>query len=360
MSIKSHSSHRKTGFQMAISKARQYLLILVFLTSLLGLNTPAIEVAKADAGWTAYNDCAGTFSITNTTTFSITGSNTTKTGLLKNSSTGAVTNVTAAFTSSKTLTSSTSGSETASGTDAYTTFHNHADMKGVIQYNTNESGNWWEDLTLSGLDPGKTYTFATSANRAGTTSSDPPYSQRVTRFTLSGDEGAANASTSGVTEIDAHSVAFATGQNTDTGYVARWTGIQPGSDGTIVIRAQPNVSGTYQVYGFGVFMLQEEVMATPTIIVSGELNDFTSPIGGESATQSYSVSGTNLTAGITITAPEAFEISTSAESGFSSGMTLPESGGTVAATNIYVRFGRDFSQQLQRRHSPLKCRRAGR
>jgi len=53
-----------------------------------------------------------------------------------------------------------------------------------------------------------------------------------------------------------HSVYFSTGYNTENGYVARWTGINPGADGTIVIRAQ-NHTSEHRVYVCGGFMLAE-------------------------------------------------------------------------------------------------------
>ena len=80
---------------------------------------------------------------------------------------------------------------------------------------------------------------------------------------------------------------------------------------------------------------------TPTIIVVG--NPVTLAFGSlginsTSANQSYSVSGLNLTADISITAPSGYQISTSSGSGFVSSLTLTQASGTVASTNIYVRF----------------------
>ena len=52
------------------------------------------------------------------------------------------------------------------------------------------------------------------------------------------------------------------------------------------------------------------------------------------------MSGSNLTDNIAITAPSDFQISLTSGSGWSSSLTLPQSGGSVAATTIYVRFNR--------------------
>jgi gliding motility-associated-like protein len=75
----------------------------------------------------------------------------------------------------------------------------------------------------------------------------------------------------------------------------------------------------------------------PTITTSGTLSAFTTCSGLNSSNQSFNVSGSNLTANISLTAPTGFEISTSSGSGFASSLTLTQSSGTVASTTIYVR-----------------------
>jgi hypothetical protein len=77
----------------------------------------------------------------------------------------------------------------------------------------------------------------------------------------------------------------------------------------------------------------------PIITVTGVLNDFGSiDVGDSSSEQSYTVTGTNLTADINITAPTGFAISASNGSGLGSIVTLTQSGGMVPSTTIYVRF----------------------
>ena len=78
----------------------------------------------------------------------------------------------------------------------------------------------------------------------------------------------------------------------------------------------------------------------PNIDVTGSLSAFSSQPGTPSPQQSYTVSGSNLTAGILITAPVDFQISTTSGSGWTSSLTLPQTGGTVSSTPIYVRFDR--------------------
>ena len=60
-------------------------------------------------------------------------------------------------------------------------------------------------------------------------------------------------------------------------------------------------------------------------------------VSGPSSSQSTTVSGTNLTNDITLTAPTNFEISESSSSGFTSSITLTPSGGSVSSTTIYAR-----------------------
>lgn len=78
----------------------------------------------------------------------------------------------------------------------------------------------------------------------------------------------------------------------------------------------------------------------PAITVSTtSLPDFGSvQVNSNSTAQSFTVSGSNLTNDISLTAPSGFEISRSSGSDYKSSLSLTQSGGTVASTTIYVRF----------------------
>ena len=306
--------------------ARILLILALALPQGLLFAAPMAQ-AQTTYAWEAYNDCAGTNSIMNTTNIlGRTGS-----GTLKNFATGAtLTGVTATFTSSGSPTDGASnGAATALGTDAYNTFNGKANMAGVVNYGS--SSGWYIDLTITGLDPNKTYTFATTANR-----DDETYTTRISRYTISDISASTNASTSGVTVISNESVSFLTGYNTVNGYVARWTGIQPGSDGDFKVRA--DYPSNYQAYGMSVFMLAEEITG-PTITTVGTLSAFSSQPGVYSTVQSYSVSGSNLEGDIVITPPSGFEVSTDQSTWYTSAspLTLAQTGGAVASTTIYVR-----------------------
>ena len=119
-----------------------------------------------------------------------------------------------------------------------------------------------------------------------------------------------------------------------TGLIGRW-GMNEGS-GTTINSPVGTVPGTLTngplwVDGF----------PTSLITISGTpLNSFSSQPGVPSAEQSYMVSGSGLTANMTITAPTDFEVSLTSGSGFGPSVTLTQSGGTVAQTTIYARFTR--------------------
>ena len=59
-------SWNTSSVRMHMTRIRQVFLILIFLISLVGMLPPQ-AVQAASYTWVAYNDCAGTNSITNTT-----------------------------------------------------------------------------------------------------------------------------------------------------------------------------------------------------------------------------------------------------------------------------------------------------
>ena len=74
------------------------------------------------------------------------------------------------------------------------------------------------------------------------------------------------------------------------------------------------------------------VTATPASLMA-----FSTPVGTASASQSITVGGTTLTAGIVATAPAGYEVSLAANSGYAGSVTVPQAGGTAASTLVYVR-----------------------
>jgi CotH protein/lamin tail-like protein len=213
---------------------------------------------------TAYNDCvyesgAAQYIADHVTTYGIgSGYSGPTSGPLQDLATGEDTGITVSFTQNGGVNWNTGtsggGTDTAADTDAYELFHNIADMLGVIYYGSDDG--WWVDATFTGLNPHLRYRFATSANRNETTAD---YENRFTRYSLSGaEEGYSNISSDGVIVNAENSVSFCTGVNTANGYVAQWTDIAPGVDGSFSVKAEAHGAPyqTRKAYSFDVFMLQ--------------------------------------------------------------------------------------------------------
>lgn len=82
------------------------------------------------------------------------------------------------------------------------------------------------------------------------------------------------------------------------------------------------------------------ISSVPTITVTGSLSSFLQGLGTPSTSQTYTVSGVDLTNDIVITAPAGYEISNDGGSNWhnsSSPISLTPSSGTVASTTISVR-----------------------
>ena len=75
---------------------------------------------------------------------------------------------------------------------------------------------------------------------------------------------------------------------------------------------------------------------SPTITTSGTLAALSSVSGSPSTTTSFTVSGTNMTQAVTVTAPTGFEVSAYPTFLFSNSITIPASG-TLANTTVYLR-----------------------
>jgi len=114
---------------------------------------------------------------------------------------------------------------------------------------------------------------------------------------------------------------------------------------TIYVRFNPNANGTVSgnvsnastgvttrnvaVSGIGV---------TPTLAVSPSSLSFGNvPANTYSSPQSYTLTGSNLTGNVTVTAPSRYDVSLSSGSGYSSSLSITPSSGSVNRT-IYVRF----------------------
>ena len=79
-------------------------------------------------------------------------------------------------------------------------------------------------------------------------------------------------------------------------------------------------------------------LAVAKIVTTGTISAFTTCIGTASASQSFTVTSSDLTNNLTVTAPSGYEVSrTSSSAGYQDTVILVQSSGSIAATAIYVR-----------------------
>ena len=115
-------------------------------------------------------------------------------------------------------------------------------------------------MTFSNLNPAMQYIVTLTGNRA-----DSGYTKRWSRVSIAGADSFTNSSSSGVTVISPSEVAFCTGHNTVTGYVAQWPDIAPGSDGIFSVTSTRHDAYTEKGYAMTVFRLEEVVPEPATV-----------------------------------------------------------------------------------------------
>ena len=123
----------------------------------------------------------------------------------------------------------TQGAAAAAGTDAARDFGAAVDTVGVISYGEPIV------LTLTGLDPERTYRITVFGNR-----DRPQYADRISRFVLEGADAFVNASSvgAGFAGPDDPATIIVCGHNTETGYVARFVDVRAGEDGAVAVRIE--------------------------------------------------------------------------------------------------------------------------
>lgn len=142
---------------------------------------------------------------------------------------------------------SNGGNFTNLNSDAYEVFNGSVDLTGVFEL---DAPDWKHVLTFNNLEPDKKYTISLTANRDNSNYRD----QRFSKVTIEGAESYRNVSSAGVIVHSEASISFSTGYNTINGYVAKWTDISLGPDGSfsIVSAWDDNYPGTkgYAMSGF--------------------------------------------------------------------------------------------------------------
>ena len=193
-------------------------------------------------GFTAYNDLAwgaGQLNMNITTYTSPSGgSGLASSGPLVDFATGATTGVTLTVAGGEFNGESNAaqGAEPVAGTDAYATFNGIVSIDGAISY-INDANDALV-LTFAGLDPNKTYDVVFTGHR------DKYAWDRGSLVTISGADAFTNASSAATDNPNEVGGVLFTGPtdpstrlpaDNDNGYVARFAGINPGSDGEIVL-----------------------------------------------------------------------------------------------------------------------------
>jgi len=226
----------------------QYLIVVLFLgTGLAG--------AQADVLWSAYNDLNVIplqQTQANVTAYTNYDSETNNSGLLKNFETGSDVGMphVEIVGSAGTSNSDDTGGNLVFGTPAYNIFNEIATGDSIVDFEgrvNDIEGSQFQDIVFTGLDPTKTYSFA------GTSVRSRIYSDRITRVTISGHDSAVNNSSLASAPNPGDDYAdYCPADNSDEGYVASWTDIEPGADGSFTIRSE--IAGpddkTYPICGF--------------------------------------------------------------------------------------------------------------
>ncbi|MGP0590914.1 PKD domain-containing protein, partial [Nitrospira sp. T9] len=240
------------------------------VTDALGLPDPTpatvqVTVQTQGTGFTAYNDLAwGTGQLeTNITkiTSPIGNSGLPSSGILKDFTTGLNTGVTLTVTGGEFIGSgqATQGANPTVG-DAFTIFNGKVSTLGVISY-VNQAANSLL-LTFNGLNPSKSYDLSFFAHR------DSYGWDRASLVTLSGHDAFINTSSvASDNPSEVGGVIFSGPSDTSTrlpadndkGYVARFSNIEPGSDGKVVltISFDGNIASQYTgKYGSAIRLME--------------------------------------------------------------------------------------------------------
>jgi len=219
-------------------KTRKTIAMLLAVGMFLGL------AGAADAAFVAYHDLGGTTADAPGAYVTDQGTDATQTIDLRNFADNADTGVDFNITGANgTGTGSSSANRyPAAGTDAAAIFGTSASPIVTHGGSTNEGGNTGSGsttFTFTGLQPSLLYDVAIYGERnAG--------NDGVEEFRIVGADWHANASSAG-TQIDSFTTRMNTRPNNATGYVARWTNIDPGSDGTFSVEIDPEVTSASNV-----------------------------------------------------------------------------------------------------------------
>ncbi|XZF16208.1 T9SS type A sorting domain-containing protein [Chitinophagaceae bacterium MMS25-I14] len=206
--------------------------------------------------------------------------------------------------------------------------------------------------TTDTVDPGAATALAataagTTVNLSWTSNTDANTGVQATIVLRTSNTAAA------APDLNDQAIYSTTGGNAGPNTVGSWTIISTTTGATATTYADNSVpGGTYKyavilrdlAYNYSTAVVSPSVTVgggSPSITVNqtGFTGTFGNVVtGSNSAAQQYSVTGSNLTNDIIVTAPSGFQVSTSSSTGFTSSLTLTQTAGAVAATPVYVRY----------------------
>ena len=194
--------------------------------------------ATAQVEWTAFNDLApdGSDNPPNVTGHDYRAVG----GSLRDFVTGDALPVTVSGTIVNGYDPRRNGVPTREGTDAAAAFGGVVDLRGIHEL---DRADWRNIVTFDGLDPTKRYTITLTANRGNRLYRG----SRYTRVTLVGADELTQASSDGVVVYGEDAVSFGAGDNSKTGYVARWVDVTAADGQFSVVSQWDNEQGG----GFG-------------------------------------------------------------------------------------------------------------
>ncbi|MBN1675426.1 MAG: hypothetical protein JXR37_30575 [Kiritimatiellae bacterium] len=184
------------------------------------------------AAWRAYNDLCWTNSQVNN---NITVYTRNEGGVLVDYATGSNLTATLTVNAGGDGPYTDQGTQPIAGTDAHTVFNGIVNTTGLISY-----GDTDVTLTFENLDPAEKYDVVVFGDRNSTSYGQPNQYARITKYTISDVVAFQNESSVGArvttTIVKDDSTIVTNGYNAlKDGFVGRYTQIEPGTDGDLVI-----------------------------------------------------------------------------------------------------------------------------
>ncbi|PWA05160.1 hypothetical protein DB895_07575 [Flavobacterium psychrotolerans] len=296
------------------------------------LGVPVVSSASP----TGTSGTAFSYSIvaTNTPTSYAVASGTLPTGLSLNTSTGAITGTPTASGSSSITVTATNGAGTSTPVTISFTIASGPCLSANFDSSTSVPSGW---SGTSSNDTGSTH-YQSASNCRGLGTGINLITASIDNPTSIDFYVDASSSQTGTLEYRIGAGAWTS--------IGTFAATSAGSTANFPLTSAPDLSGTTGVSfrisspGNTIYIDDLNAYCNPTTITltPTTLTGFTYALGsGPSANQTFTASGSGLTADILLTPPTDYEISTAAGSGFGSTITLTQSGGTVSATTIYVR-----------------------